>query len=232
MKDADNFQEWAGDYVLFTHITSRVDGAKYPRLLSEKGGRGFPYLVFLDAEGDVLVKVSGSRNVDGFKKDSEKLKSLLALKEKAASGDAGAKFDYLIVRIDLGLISVEEAQKERDSMDLSPAQSKKLDKAFVGLRVAAILAKVRSREAAVDAGKQFAAMLKKGMTPANPDSREWGNFMGYIMLYAEDEGNAGLYEDAFDRFKEQHGSDKRYARNISRMEKKLEALKSDDGTDK
>lgn len=232
MKDAENFQEWAGNYVLFTHITSRVDGAKYPRLLSEKGGRGFPYLVFLDAEGDVLIKVSGSRNVDGFKKDSEKLKSLLALKEKAASGDAGAKFDYLIVRIDLGLLSVEEAQKDRDSMRLSSAQVKKFDKAFVGLKIAAMLAKVRSREAAVDAGKQFAAMLKKGMTPSNPDSREWRNFMGYIMLYAEDEKDAGLYEDAFDRFKAQFGENKRYAGKISQMEKKLEDLKSDDGTDK
>lgn len=47
------------------HNTSRVDDDPYPRLLSEKGGTGFPSLFFLDETGDVLLK-QGSRTVDAF----------------------------------------------------------------------------------------------------------------------------------------------------------------------
>ena len=38
------FKEFAKDYILFCHITSMVEGEKYPKLLQEKGGRGFPYV--------------------------------------------------------------------------------------------------------------------------------------------------------------------------------------------
>ena len=232
MKDAENFQKWAKSVVLFSHITSRVDGAKYPNLLSEKGGRGFPYCVFLDEEGNVLAKHEGPRNVEGFTKTANSVKSFLELKEKAASGDEGAKFDYLLARIELGHLSADDAKKECDGLKLTKVQSAKIEKALTNLMISDTIKGVRSKEAAVAAGKKFASLLASGVTPADPNSNEWLSFMAYTMLYAEETGDPGLFEDAYGRFKEKHGENKRYTKFLEKAESRLEALKGSEKEDK
>jgi len=231
VKDAENFQKWAKSVVLFSHITSRVDGEKYPNLLSEKGGRGFPYCVFLDEEGNVLAKHEGPRTVEGFTKTANSVKSFLELKEKAASGDEGAKFDYLLARIELGHLSADDAKKECDGLKLTKVQSAKIEKALTNLMISDTIKGVRSKEAAVAAGKKFASLLAEEVTPADPNSNEWLSFMAYTMLYAEETGDPGLFEDAYGRFKEKHGQNRRYAKFLEKAEKRLEDLKGSDEDD-
>ncbi len=232
MKDAENFQKWAKGVVLFSHITSRVDGEKYPNLLSEKGGRGFPYLVFLDAEGNVLAKHEGPRTVDGFAATTKSIGAFLELKEKAASGDEGAQFDYLLARIELGHLSSDDAKKESEGMKLTDVQSAKLKKALTNLMIGDTLKKVRSKESAVAAGKKFSSLLAEGVTPTDPNSNEWLSFMAYIMLYAEENGDVDLFEKAYGPFKERHGSNKRYARFLEKAAERLETLKGAEQEDK
>ncbi|MGH7152014.1 MAG: hypothetical protein ACREIU_15020, partial [Planctomycetota bacterium] len=53
--------------VLFLHNTSRLKEEPYPELLREKGGRGFPYLVFLDSDGGVIARHDARRTVEDFR---------------------------------------------------------------------------------------------------------------------------------------------------------------------
>ncbi|MBM4062876.1 MAG: hypothetical protein FJ265_17545 [Planctomycetes bacterium] len=62
--------------MLFCHVTTQVEGDKYPTLLRDKGGRAVPHLVFMDAAGEVLA-TQGDRSVAGFKKALEGLKQVI-----------------------------------------------------------------------------------------------------------------------------------------------------------
>ena len=91
---------------------------------------------------------------------------------------------------------------------------------------------VRSKEAAVAAGKKFSSLLASGVTPADKNSNEWLSFMAYTMLYAEETGDPGLFEDAYGRFKKKHGENRRYAKFLEKAESRLEALKGSEKEDK
>src|SRR5436189_5630341 len=51
----DDFVKFSKDYVLFCHITTMLPGVKYDELLSEKGGNAFPWIVMMDASGEIIL---------------------------------------------------------------------------------------------------------------------------------------------------------------------------------
>lgn len=65
MLSTEEFKAVGEKAVLFLHITSRLPGDADQDLLMEKGGRGFPYLVTMDAGGAVTSFVE-KRSVEGF----------------------------------------------------------------------------------------------------------------------------------------------------------------------
>ncbi len=69
---------------MFCHITSHIDGEKYPDLHREKGGNGFPTLIFLDADGKVQARQQ-KRSVEGF---ASTLASLNELDKRASQANA------------------------------------------------------------------------------------------------------------------------------------------------
>lgn len=62
--------------MLFLHVTTGMKGGRYDDLLREKGGYGFPYLVFMDATGDVLLEHEGPRTVAGFRETGARAAAL------------------------------------------------------------------------------------------------------------------------------------------------------------
>ena len=52
----DEFKKFSEDYVMFLHITTRIEGRENDGLLGDVGGTGFPTLVVLDATGSVIAK--------------------------------------------------------------------------------------------------------------------------------------------------------------------------------
>ena len=68
--------------VLYCNIMTLIPGRKYDRLLSKKGGRGFPYLVYMDSEGNVIGHPAG-RSVKAFEAGAKKAQHYLDLKNKA-----------------------------------------------------------------------------------------------------------------------------------------------------
>jgi hypothetical protein len=59
------FQALGKEAVLFGHITTQIKGRKDDDLLGRKGGKGFPYVVAMDAEGRITAALA-DRSVAGF----------------------------------------------------------------------------------------------------------------------------------------------------------------------
>ncbi|MEE2888628.1 MAG: hypothetical protein VX951_14455 [Planctomycetota bacterium] len=96
---------------MFLHITSRIKSEKYPDLLSEKGGRGFPHLAFMDQDGNVLAKPK-KRSVAGFTETlTTEVPAFFALKKKAVEGSKADKAAFLMRRFELGHLNTDQMSK-------------------------------------------------------------------------------------------------------------------------
>ena len=202
----ENFKEFAKDYVLYCHVTSRIENDKYGNLLSEKGGGGFPYLTFMDAKGNVIAKHQGPRRVSAFKTTGARAAAFLELVKKAKGGDRPAQIDLLLMRLDLGHLDEKEAKKEAAKIGKMPAdKEEKFQVALSGFAVREILEHLpRSQEQAIKiGGPKFAAMRKAGRPSPEADDL----FQPYwiiTMLYSEEQKDAETYELALEALKKKY----------------------------
>lgn len=210
--------------MLLCHITTQVEGDKHQTLLRDKGGRGFPHLVFLDAEGNVLA-TQGDRSVAGFRKTQAAIGAYDALSKKLAAGDKAVAADLLLAGIDLGKVKFEEAKATAGGLGkLNAETQKKVDVALLNLEVADAMSTVRSQEAAIEAGKKFATMLDAGRVPEGNAAR---NFFMMILQAKEAEKDAAGYEKALNSLKKAFGDDQRMKRAIEQADAKLKQLKGE-----
>lgn len=212
--------------VLFCHITTKIPGHKYDGLLSEKGGGGFPYLAFLNAEGDVVAKHQGPRSIEGFQQTAKDAKLYVELKKKMDEGkaDLATKVDFLVVSAKLGNVSLADAQKQaKDLAGLSPDQQKKVDEALANLEIADILKTVRSKDAQAEAGRKFFEMKKEGRV-ATFDGTIWGYWV-CILTHAEAQKDAATYEEGLNALKAKFKDSAAYKKALEQFEKTLQSLK-------
>src|SRR5438876_5889172 len=153
---ADDFVKFSEKYVLYCNITSQVPGAKDQQLLEEKGGEGFPYLIFMDSDGNTLAKHQGPRTATAFEETGSKARTFLDLKAKAEKGDASVKIDFIMAQLELGQMKTGEAEvKIRETGGkVSPEQQKKLDGLLANAEIEQLLRSVKSEESKNDAAKK------------------------------------------------------------------------------
>ncbi|MBI3272083.1 MAG: hypothetical protein HYZ53_24020 [Planctomycetes bacterium] len=228
------FAKFAESVVLFCHITSQVKGEPYPDLLHEKGGTGFPYLVFMDAEGNVLSKHNGPRTVAGFEAGLQRVQSLLDARKKAESGDKGAKIEVALLEGELGRIGADDAQaRVKELGPLSKEQQARLDALLTNGEVSKALEGVqRDRAKALAAGEKFAAMKKAGRMPT--DERLLRPFWMALLDYAESKRDVALFEEAFTVLKGMLGENpmaKKVIEGWSERLRKLQDAGKDGGKD-
>lgn len=192
--------------MLFLHITSQVTTDKDQKLLSEKGGRGFPYLAFLDADGNVVAKHQGQRDVSGFVATGKKAQAFLDLKAKADKGDKAAKYDLLVAQLELSHLDLATAKKRIEELsDLNADQKAKLNGLLVDLEIADIAKSITNdKKTQADAGKKFLEMKKAGKTPKGDETV--GNFYVCIMEYAETQKDAATFEEAMNAVLKHYGT--------------------------
>jgi len=133
---------------LFCHNTSQVEDEPYPKLLSEKGGRGFPYVAFLDAEGEVITPQGYDKlTVKGFHETLAKVNDFIRLEKLAQDGDKSAETPLFIAKVKLGRFNFAEASKQRKKLPSeSVAQKKEIDSLLFDLHLDAILGKLNRRD--------------------------------------------------------------------------------------
>jgi hypothetical protein len=222
---SEEFKTWGKSVVLFAHVTTRIKGRKDDDLLGKKGGRGFPHLVALDAEGNVTAKLSGGRDVAGFKTMMESGAKYTAIASKAekSTDDKVFLFGH---DIEMGNLKFEDAKKRAAEIGkVTDEQKKKMDAGLLGLEIQDAMPKGRGDTAGeMAAGKKFAEMYTAGREPTTDQLIQ--PFFILMMRYAETEKNADLFGKALGKLKAKFGDNPRAKGFFDAQDKKLEALKA------
>jgi hypothetical protein len=217
--------KFSKDYVLFCHITTHIQGEKHANLLEEKGGEGFPHIVFMDAEGSVLAVHEDDRTAEAFAKTGAKAKTFMELKAKAAKGDKTAKVDLIIAQLDMGQIKAADAEKQlKEAGALTKEQQAKLDAIMVNATVMDIVKGIESEAEAKTAGKKFYEMQKAGK-PAPTSDQAMQPYFILGMGAAEEAKDAATFEKNLNALKAKFGSNPQAQKFFEAKEKKLEELK-------
>lgn len=209
--------------VLFCHVTSRVEADKDQGLLQEKGGRGFPYLVWMDAEGNVLAK-QGDRSVAGFEKTRANLAAFPDLEAKFQKGDKAAGIDALIVGMELGRYTADDAAAMLPKLGKIPAEKqKKIDGMLANAEFEKLSTGVRTKEQAAEAGRKLIEMEKAGKIPTG---RLALSFYSMMLETHEADKDAKAYEKTLEALKKLVEGERNAAKVIERYEATLEKLKA------
>ncbi len=186
-----------------------------------KGGTGFPYLVFMDAEGNVLTK-QGERSVDGFERTANALGQLKRYEAKAAKGNVKAKKFVFLAKLDLGMLKLDEAKTGLDDVKgLSAKETKHAKQAITNMEAGEIFKKYRRDR--MKQAELFLAMKEKGQVPTGFAARY---FWSGIMSHAQAAKDAGLYKEALLAMKKALNNDKRYQAIFDRWDTILNALET------
>ncbi|MCA8954604.1 MAG: thioredoxin family protein, partial [Planctomycetes bacterium] len=128
----------------FCHVTSLVAQDRFQRLLTDLGGRSFPYFAVVDAEGKPIARFDEQPTLANFKKLlAGEVAEYVALRDRAAKGDKAAKAEFLIRRITLGHLTpaeIEVALRKADYLDA--AQRARIRGGLVNLEIAAIFGQI------------------------------------------------------------------------------------------
>lgn len=212
--------------VLFCHITSQIPGVKYDGLLSEKGGRGFPYLVYLDAAGGVLTSPKGrsvSAFADGLADARKEAERIAELRKKAAGGDRAAVAQLLETELKTGRITLAEAQKRRAELkDLDAATAQALDSAILDAEVRGVMGSLRSRDDLPKAAEAFRAMHAAGRVPSGENA---ASFWNILFTDAEARQDSAYAETALEAVRKVAGTDQRMGMLVKNLESRLAKMK-------
>jgi len=187
--------------VLFLHNTSQVNDEPYPKLLQEKGFRGFPTLCFMDADGNVLTKPT-ARTVANFVETQAATKDLMVLKAKGDKlTDAEAK-QLFLTELNMDMIAAGDIQKRADAVKgLSEADMALVAGKIVDGEFSAILQRpiprgdaAAQKTAMEETMARVAEMAKAGKVPTGQRTLQ---FWSMALQHAATAKDVGLAEKAF-----------------------------------
>lgn len=189
----------------YLHITTRIEGRKDEELFREKGGRGFPTMKFMDADGKVIGEPSG-RDVASFESSLTSLMVVTNLEKRIASGEKGLENELFLAKMRLGLFELEEAKTQLAGLkEFTKEQKAEIAVLMVNLEVMDIMKGVDSEEAAIAAGSKFNEMRKDGRIPTGDAI---GSYWSLIMTFAESKSDVDLFEKSLNALKEKYGAEK------------------------
>ena len=218
---------------MFAHVTTRIEGRKHDGLLSEKGFNGFPSIAAMDEKGDLIAKLGGSRDIEGFTAMMQSAAKFMEVRGKAEKTLDDQVF-LLSHDIQMGNVKLDEAKARAAGLEgLSDAQKKTIDGLLTDLEITAALGNPTSREEADElakaAGAKFAEMWAAGREPTSDEAFQ--PFYILMLNHAEAQGDAGLFERALGKLKEKFGDEPRAARFFDMQNERLEKLKAGGASD-
>jgi hypothetical protein len=224
------FVEFAQGVVPFCHITSQVDGEKYPDLLQQRGGSAYPYFAVLDAHGNLLAPLQGNPTVAGFGRALEAARAmavrLTGLAEKAGKGDQAAAVELFEQQLLLNHLDAAAAKERLAGLkDLSAEQKAKFTALVARIEVAELTAKVSEEpRSQYECGKAFARMLQEGRIP--PDGQEQVYFWYLLSVAGEQDQDAAVLARAVTGIKAMTNAPKNL---VDQIEGRLQRVKESAG---
>lgn len=223
----EDFAKFAKDYVLFLHITTMIPGEKHGDLLEQKGGYAFPWIVFMDSSGEILYEHNAERSAEAFGKTGAQAKAYVALREKAAKGDAAAKIDLAILRLTLLKTTVAEAdQAVKDAgAPPTPEQQASLDVARTNVSLREEVRAVRS-DAQLEALKaRFYARFKEGkLMPTNDFVLQ--NYCLRVLEASVEQKDPDTYAGALKVLRDRYGKEEQLIPFFEERDKELKELRA------
>lgn len=234
MLSTDEFKTFASEYVMFCHITTRLEGRAHDGLLSDKGFTGFPSLAAMNADGDIIAKLTGGRDVAGFREMMASAAKYEEIRAKAEHSPADKLF-LLLHSLDMGNVDVEAARKSAAELEgLDDGQRREIEGKLTDLEIMAVLGKPKSREEAEElarqAGGKFAAMWAKGREPTSDEAYQ--PFFILMMDHAETNKDVDLFERALARMRERFGESDEAQRFFTSADERLATLKAGAGDER
>ena len=224
---SEEFKTFSESNVMLAHVTTHIEGRKYDGLLSEKKGRGWPYIVVLSPEGDLIGKAEG-KSVEAFTKMMTSAAEFVAISSKAEKTLDDEIFLFQHAINEGSLTFAQAKEKAASFKDPTAEQQTKIDAGLTDLEIVDALGKPKSREEheklAEAAGKKFVEMWKAGREPNS--AAAYDPFYMLIMKTADAAGDPALYEKALGKLRERHGEKEGAARFFEQKEKRLEELKA------
>lgn len=192
-------------------------------MLRDYGGRGFPTLLFLDADGKKLTE-PGGRDVASFAATGKSLAELSDLKTRIEKGEKGLEGKLLAAELALGSVDYPAAKERLAKIKkLDKATKAKIAKLMIDAEVTHLFASVgRDREKAMAAGERCVAMLKEGRVP---EGRAAGQFWNGVMQWADSKQDAEIFEKAVNWAKAQYADEPRAKSYLENLDKKLAEMK-------
>lgn len=185
--------------------------------------RGFPTLMFLDAEGTKLTQPSG-RDVASFASTATALSELADLKKRIEKGEKGLEGKLLAAELALGSVDYPAAKERLAKIKkLDDATKAKIAKLMIDAEVGHLFSNAgRDPEKLAAIQERLVAMAKEGKVPTGRTARQ---FWSSLMQWAEKNQDVAVYEKAVNWFKSQFGDDSRYADYFATLDQKLAEMK-------
>lgn len=213
--------------MLLLHNTSQVATDKHQNLLREKGGRGFPYLIWMDDEGTVLLQ-QGGRSVADFEQSLAKVGAFCALKKKAADGDKEAANELFVVEVELGKTNAAAAREKAPTLQLSDALKARLDKALVTAEIRDLFeTPVRSQDERNAIVQKLYGLYKAGKKPGDDDEQLYLNYWALVLEAAKTDKNVAAFEEGYTNLAAKLASNPRAQRFLEQQKAELEKLKAE-----
>jgi hypothetical protein len=222
------FTAFTKKVIPFLHVTTRIEGRANDGMLSEKGGTGFPTLMFLDAKGEILGK-PGGRDVAAFDKTLGALMAIKDLEKRIAAGEKNLDDDLFMAQLAMGKFktAAEIKEKAKSFKKLTKEQKATIAKAVVGKRVeAAMNSMERGPDAQIKVGKKFKAIYDEGLFPEGDME---GPFWGLLMEYAESEKDGETMAVALENVKRIFGKQEWATALIEEKEASLKKIQGGGG---
>jgi hypothetical protein len=217
--------KFSKDYVLFCHITTQIEGEKNGDLLEKKGGQGFPYIIYMDAEGAVLAEHQGDRSAEGFAKTGKAVKDYAAAKARVDKGDKSAGIDVAIAELILGKTTAAEAEKKIQAAGTpTKEQQAVIDSELLNAKILDEVHAIDSDTAADAIGKKYYEQVKAGK-PAPTGDQAMQPYYMLAMKSAAAAKDAATFEKALEALKKKFGNLPNAKRFFDENEKTLEELK-------
>ena len=245
MFSTSEFQTWAkANVVPFAAVMTKSEERPHDELLRTYGFGGFPSLALLDANGDAIMKGIG-RDVHSMSSAVKAARDYEDLKAKFDAGDEVDQGRWLLARLGLNKLELEEAMNEFMSLNLEGEQRQAAIHHLVQLELGQLMGAMREGgDAAVKSAQQrVLVMFHEGWTP--PEGAGEQRFYDSLLIaaakeqqdevafrYAYPRVRAQLleqketFEGYLDRYKDDEATLGRVRTMIERNEKELAELEA------
>lgn len=226
-------QEWwfeeAKGFVPYLNVTARWEGAPDQGLLSEKGGRGFPYCAIMNADGEVIWEVRPtSREVlrTGLAdaRMLQDLKDRLAEKPEDAALAASVEVFAAMGCQQRETKSVEALEKLAATEGLDAKVAERFGSWMAAKRFDDKIAELgRNTDSQEEYQKKILALYEEGTRPPEGANRAI-SFWIYTVYGAIAEGKKEIAVECLAKLDEMAKSEERLKKTIEDLRKKLDEI--------